>query len=255
MGIQFFTSIPIRYEVPMDRPHIHSAIKMFPMLGLLQGILYGVFMYALLHWTPLSPLAVAFFVWLALIVITGGIHLDGWMDCSDAYFSYRDRVKRLEIMKDSRIGAFGVLSVMVLLSAKFLFIFEVVLWSVDETFILIVLIPFLGKMVMGILLLNVKSAKEEGLGFMFQQAASQRTLWNYPIYLVLMGLLILWGWSNALIGFVVFIVIALIFIIVMSRKIVKWFGGVTGDVLGASVEGVECLLWMSVWLWHYFVMG
>ena len=47
----------------------------------------------------------------------------------------------------------------------------------------------------------------------------------------------------------------LLFLIVISRKIVRWFGGITGDVLGASVEGVECLLWMMVWLWLYFVMG
>ena len=54
----------------------------------------------LFNWTPFSPLAAAFFVWLALIVLTGGIHLDGWMDASDAFFSYRDKQKRLEIMKD-----------------------------------------------------------------------------------------------------------------------------------------------------------
>ena len=80
MCIQFFTSIPIPYEVPMDRSHINKAIKMFPVLGFLQGILYSAILYVLLQWTPFSPLAIAFFIWLALIIITGGIHLDGWMD-------------------------------------------------------------------------------------------------------------------------------------------------------------------------------
>ncbi len=253
MCIQFFTSIPIPYEVPMDRTHINKAIKMFPVLGLLQGVLYSAILYVLLQWTPLSPLAMAFFIWLGLIIITGGIHLDGWMDCSDAYFSYRDQAKRLEIMKDPKIGAFGVLSVIVLLSARFLFIYEIVLRSVDHTFLFIVLIPFLGKIVMGILLLNVKSAKKEGLGSIFKQAASHRTLWIYPVYLVVMGLIILFVWPKAMDGFLLLVLAALLLLLVISRKIVKWFGGITGDVLGASVEGVELLLWMMVWLWHYFV--
>lgn len=48
--------------------------------------------------------------------------------------------------------------------------------------------------------------------------------------------------------------VVLVFAIYYSRKIVHWFGGITGDVLGASVEGVEFILWMVVWLLHYYVM-
>ena len=255
MCIQFFTSIPIPYEVPMDRRHINMAIKMFPVLGLLQGFLYGILAYALIGWTPLSALATAFIIWLSLIVITGGIHLDGWMDCSDAFFSYRDRAKRLEIMKDPRMGAFGVLSVIVILSARFLFIYEIVVMAVDVSYLFIVLIPFIGKMVMGVLLMSVKSAKEDGLGTLFKQAASKRTLWIYPIYLLLILLLILFLWPKAVLGVLLLVIVAFLFILVASRKIMNWFGGITGDVLGASVEGVEILLWMTVWLWHYFAMG
>ena len=115
-----------------------------------------------------------------LFVLTGGIHLDGWMDASDAFFSYRDRQKRLEIMKDPRVGAFGVLSVMVLLSARFLFIYEISLRAFDATFVLIVLIPFLSKSVMGILLIKVRAAKEEGLGTLFKQAATRHTFGFIP---------------------------------------------------------------------------
>ena len=91
MGIQFFTSIPIPYAVPMDRAHIERAVRTLPLLGLMQGAVYAGLLYLLLNWTPLSPLASAFFVWLALIFVTGGIHLDGWMDASDAFFSFREK--------------------------------------------------------------------------------------------------------------------------------------------------------------------
>ena len=83
----------------------------------------------------------------------------------------------------------------------------------------------------------------------------QRTLWIYPIYLLLILLLILFLWPKAVLGALLLVIVAFLFILVASRKIMNWFGGITGDVLGASVEGVEILLWMTVWLWHYFAMG
>lgn len=255
MSIQFFTSIPIPYEVPMDRIHIEKAIKMFPLLGFLQGIFYAFLLYGFIHWTPFSPLAVAFAIWLSLIVLTGGLHLDGWMDASDAFFSYRDKQKRLEIMKDPRIGAFGVLSVIVLLSARFLFIYEITLQAVKVTHFLIVLIPFFSKSVMGILLLKIRAAKEDGLGTLFKNASTPRTLWIYPVYVVTVfgGMLLML--PEAVNGFLLLLIIATLFLLIAARKIVKWFGGITGDVLGASVEGVETVLWMTLWLWHYFVTG
>ena len=254
MSIQFFTSIPIPYEVPMDRDHIEKAIKTFPLLGLMQGMFYAFLLYGLIQWTPLSPLAAAFFVWLSLIVLTGGIHLDGWMDASDAFFSYRDQQRRLEIMKDPRVGAFGVLSVMVLLSARFLFIYEITLRTFDATFVLIVLIPFLSKSVMGILLIKVRAAKEEGLGTLFKQAATRYTLWIYPVYMVLVLGGILLTYPVATSGVLLLMAMAILSLLFAARKAVKWFGGITGDVIGASVEGVELVLWMTLWLWHYFVM-
>lgn len=255
INLQFFTSIPISIALPMDRDHLEKAIRTFPLVGLFQGSLYAFILYAFLEWTPFSILVAAFAVWLAGIVLTGGIHLDGWMDASDAFFSYRDQKKRLEIMSDPRTGAFGVLSVFVLLSTRFVFIYEIVLLASSVSYFLIALIPFFGKMMMGILLLKVKAAKEEGLGFLFQQSASSKTLYIYPIYLLIIagaaGLIM----EPALFGVLIMIVISVLLFFFLSKKVNTWFGGMTGDVLGASVEGTEVLLWMVVWLLHYFAMG
>jgi adenosylcobinamide-GDP ribazoletransferase len=255
MGIQFFTSIPIPYAVPMDRAHIERAVRTLPLLGLMQGAVYAGLLYLLLNWTPLSPLASAFFVWLALIFVTGGIHLDGWMDASDAFFSFRERDKRLEIMKDPHMGAFGVLSVIVLLSARFLFIYEIVLHAVDVVYVLIMLIPFLSKSLTGVLIIKVRAAKEDGLGTMFKKAAGRYTLWFYPLYIAIV-LAALWlVQPEAIGGAFILVLMTGLFILLAARKAVKWFGGITGDVLGASIEGVEIVLWMTLWLWHYFVTG
>lgn len=252
INLQFFTTIPIRLALPMDKKHLERAIQTFPLLGLLQGGIYAGILYAMVEWTPFSALAAAFGLWLASIIVTGGIHLDGWIDSSDAFFSYGDKDKRLEIMKDPRTGAFGVLSVVVLLSAKFFFIYEIITRLQSATYLLAIAIPFVSKMLMGILLVLVKPAKNEGLGALFRNASSKRTLWIYPVYLLLFAATsFLTGLS---ICFASYVLAAILVFLFLRKKIIEWFGGITGDTLGASVELTEVLLWMTMWLLHYFAM-
>lgn len=250
INLQFFTAIPVPIEIPMEQDLLRRAVQTFPLLGLFQGLIYSVLFYVLKEWTPFSHLADAFFLWLATILLTGGIHLDGWMDASDAYFSYRDQEKRLEIMKDPRTGAFGVISILVLLSCRFLFIYESTMNIKSISYILMAAIPFLSKSVMGVLLVTVKSAKNEGLGSLFQRAASPKVLGIYPLYIL--GLLFL-AYKNILLAGLL-VIVSTGCVVFCRRKAVKWFGGITGDVLGASIEGTESMLWMTVWLLHYFVM-
>ncbi|MGG0717853.1 adenosylcobinamide-GDP ribazoletransferase [Robertmurraya massiliosenegalensis] len=254
LNLQFFTAVPIRSALPMDKQHLRSSIKSFPLVGLLQGILYSTLLYLLNEWSPFSVLAMAFLIWLAMIVITGGIHLDGWMDASDAYFSYQDQAKRLEIMKDPRSGAFGVLSVIVLLSSRFLFIYEIISSMTFVSYFMIMLIPFLGKSIMGLVLITIPSAKKDGLAALFQEAGNRRSLVVYPIYLLLFSAFLLIWWGGFFWPLLIFIGIALLCYWFVRVKAKKWFGGITGDVLGASVEGTEIILWMTLWLLHYFAM-
>jgi adenosylcobinamide-GDP ribazoletransferase len=254
IDLQFFTAIPITLELPMDKGHLRRAVQAFPLLGLFQGIIYSTLFYLFLEHTPFSHLAVAFLLWLVTILLPGGIHLDGWMDASDAYFSYQGQEKRLEIMQDPRIGAFGVLSIIILLSSRFLFIYEITVNGHFLSFIFITVIPFLSKSVMGALLLTVKSAKNEGLGSLFQSASAPSALWIYPVYLgALLFPVVLFTNGFLLVGLL--ILVAAGCLLFCRRKAVKWFGGITGDVLGASGEGTELILWMVVWLLHYFVMA
>ncbi len=254
INLQFFTAIPIKLELPMDQAHLRRSVQTFPLLGLFQGLIYSFLLYAVLTWTPFSHTAAAFLLWLATILLTGGIHLDGWMDASDAYFSYQNLEKRLAIMKDPRTGAFGVISIIVLLSCRFFFIFELTSAVHFMTYILIAALPFLSKNVMGAMLIMVKSAKSEGLGRMFQEAAPAKVLWIYPLYMVVFLFTALFlGGEFMRLGILIMAAAASYFI--CRRNALKWFGGITGDVLGASVEGTELILWTVMWLLHYFVMG
>ncbi|MGJ7909781.1 adenosylcobinamide-GDP ribazoletransferase [Neobacillus sp. LXY-1] len=253
IGLQFFTAIPITKELPIDQSHLKRTIQAFPLVGLFQGILYSLLFFVMREYTPFSHLAMSFLLWLAMILLTGGIHLDGWMDASDAFFSYRDKEKRLEIMKDPRTGAFGVISILILLSSRFLFLYEITITNQNSAYFLIMTIPFLSKTIMGVMLLTVKSAKQEGLGYLFQSAAGASALTIYPVYLLVYFIGSLFFFNHILfMGILIFS--AVVFCLFCRRKAMKWFGGITGDVLGATVEGAELFLWMIVWLLHYFVM-
>src|SRR5699024_11904802 len=83
------------------KKNIERAVQTFPVLGLIQGIIFAGSFYLLIEWTHLSALAIAFIIWLLCIILTGGLHLDGWMDSSDAYFSYGNKEDRLQIGRAS----------------------------------------------------------------------------------------------------------------------------------------------------------
>ncbi|KMY52031.1 adenosylcobinamide-GDP ribazoletransferase [Peribacillus loiseleuriae] len=254
INLQFFTAIPVKKQLPMDEPFIRRAVQTFPLAGLTLGLLVSGSLYVLIEWTPLSLLVISFVVWLLTIILTGGLHLDGWMDASDAFFSYQDKEKRLEIMSDPRTGAFGVLSVIVLLSARFLFIYEIISRMNLDFYFLIILIPTLSKMVMGVLLYTIPLAKQDGLAAFFQRAAKKSSIQVYGLYLIGVLLMAFYISIPLLYMSLVMIIVACIFFLLIRRKSVIWFGGITGDVLGASVEGVELILWLTVWALPYFAM-
>lgn len=255
LNLQFLSIIPFPMDVPIEKNNIERAVQTFPVLGLVQGGIYAGLFYLLTEWTHLSSLAIAFIIWLLFIILTGGLHLDGWMDASDAYFSYRKKEDRLRIMEDANIGAFGVLSVIVLLAARFLFIYEVVLMVHSSTIFFLFVIPFLGKILMGMVLTNVPLAKRKGMAHFYREAIQTKTLWIYPLYIFLMLCISAFLSLYLLICLSMMLLMTYMMYLLINRKAKKWFDGITGDVTGASVEGVETVLWMIVWLLHYFAMG
>src|SRR5699024_7457764 len=104
ISYQVSTVIAIQKQVQTTSHNIEPPTRTFPIFGGMLGLIISGIAFTAMEWTPLSPLAIAFLLWVLPIVLTGGIHLDGWIDTNDAFFSYRDPSKRLEIMTDPRTG-------------------------------------------------------------------------------------------------------------------------------------------------------
>ncbi|WP_152656887.1 adenosylcobinamide-GDP ribazoletransferase [Oceanobacillus sp. CFH 90083] len=254
VNLQFFTSIPINASLSLDQNQLKYALRTFPLLGLIQGGIYAAFLFGLQSFTPLTDLMMALFLWLLLIILSGGIHLDGWIDTSDAYFSYKDPEKRLAIMKDPRVGAFGVLSVIVFLFTRFIVLYELIQAAHLNALLFIIFIPFLGKMLLGVLLQLLPPARTDGMASFFQQGKSSSLFGVYAIYLVLIGACVTWLQISCLPAYVLFIGVTLITGFFIAKFITKNFIGLTGDTLGASSEGMELLLWLTLLLLHSCAM-
>ncbi|WP_171050791.1 adenosylcobinamide-GDP ribazoletransferase [Bacillus sp. BHET2] len=247
LNLQFFTTIPVRKPFDVGQHEMKWMVRTFPLLGMCLGMILSGGFVVLDTFTHMSPLALSFFIWVMPIILTGGLHLDGYMDASDGFFSYRDKEKRLEIMKDPRVGAFGVLSLVVLLSSRFLFIYESVLYTHSELIGMVLLcIPFFSRLVMGASLVTIPAAQKSGMGYGFSKHMTRHeVLWMVTALLAGGMVLFYLDWFYLYVGFTLVTLVAFWWV---YSKSIKWFGGMTGDTVGGSVEGVEWILWMTIWL-------
>jgi adenosylcobinamide-GDP ribazoletransferase len=122
-AVMLLTRTPVGrfYRHEPDETLAHSVVY-FPLVGLLVGIVGGLAGWAatLIFPVPLAVLACM----LSTVVITGGFHEDGLADAADGLFGGHTPARRLEIMKDSRIGTYGAVALWFTLTAKFLLLQE-----------------------------------------------------------------------------------------------------------------------------------
>ncbi|MBW7649624.1 adenosylcobinamide-GDP ribazoletransferase [Anoxybacillus sp. ST4] len=240
LAVQFLTVLPLRMQVDWNERTGRIAVLSFPLVGAMIGALL-VAQHALLF-GHISLLVLSFLLLFSSIFLSGGLHADGWMDCSDAYFSYRDQQRRLEIMSDSRVGAFAVLSLFFLLGFRFIFMFETIAhFSLFSLFCL----PLLSRLGMTLLLLTAPLAKQTGMASSFRQHVDRR----FVPFVAMYGGVCLFSRET-----LVLFLALMLFYVIAKAFVVKQFGGVTGDVLGAFIEGSETFLWFVMWLLHAFAI-
>jgi adenosylcobinamide-GDP ribazoletransferase len=108
---------------------------------------------------------------------------------------------------------------------------------------------------MGSILVHVPEAKKDGLGSYFKKAINGNITFVYLTYAAVSLAALLFFYKDAFLDVFLLLISSIIGYFFLAKKIVKWFGGLTGDLLGAAVEGTELLLWAIIWLLHYFVMA
>ena len=121
-AIRFFTRLPIPGPWGYDSAPLKRAIRYYPAVGIIVGVIGAlVFFLVSAFWT--KPVAVLAAI-AAIAYITGAIHEDGWTDTIDGFGGGWTKDRILEIMKDSRVGSFGVCALTILLLGRFLALCE-----------------------------------------------------------------------------------------------------------------------------------
>ena len=205
------------------------AVGFFPWVGLaLGGLLLGVD--SLLR-SFLSPYLAAVMVVAAWLFLMRALHFDGFLDIFDGLFGGFSPIRRLEIMKDPRVGAFGVAAGVLLIFAK-LFAIS----ALNTRPAAFILAPVLARWAMSIAIVAFPYARQQGLGVDMKSHAG----WPQVVISSLFTLLVAWlavqGWGLAL----VVMIAALLFL--SARYMLTLLPGLTGDSYGFICELVELVV-------------
>lgn len=161
-ALRFLTALPLP-EAEVDPKRLGRSAVYFPAVGVLLGLLLALEDALLgLVWPPLLRSTA---VVVTLILLTGGLHLDGLMDSCDGLFGRRDPEQRLAIMRDSRAGSFGVLGAVSIVLLKVAALATVGAWLRPAG---LVMAPVLGRAAMVLAIWRFPYARPQGLGRAFK---------------------------------------------------------------------------------------
>ncbi|WP_033541787.1 adenosylcobinamide-GDP ribazoletransferase [Planococcus sp. CAU13] len=242
LALQFFSVFPIRKNLPMERQHVTAMYVQLPVIGILMGGMLAASAFLLRDATDASSLLIGFLITFLSIAMTGGLHMDGLADAADAYFSYQDKERRLEIMGDPRIGAFGAIALILTITGKIIIISETVL-SVSVW--LILFIPVISRIGLLFLFSLTSTSKYSGLAAFFRNKANLSVITVFAMawmVVVAAAIIVLTGWQSGIALLAAFLIASFLYRLWCNKN----FGGVTGDLFGAYVEGIELSLWIMI---------
>jgi adenosylcobinamide-GDP ribazoletransferase len=237
-ALSFLTILPVGHPPLSEKKELARTMAFFPLVGLIIGLIlaFGYYLFSFLF-------SGALVLWLTiglLAFLTRGLHLDGFADTMDGLGSGGPREKVLEVMRDSRIGAFGVIGLILLIGAKYLALDQIPSLSLPPT---LILMAVMGRNAMVLVCYRSPYGRSgEGLAKPFLENLSTRE--------VLVSSALTLGIAFVLIGvkgIAIFLGIGL-FSLGYRLFFLRKLGGVTGDILGAANELVEllCLLLLVI---------
>jgi len=228
-AVAFLTRLPIpRY--PFAAADWPKSAVYYPVVGALLGLLlWGVSQLSAWLLTDLLAAVLTLVFW---IYITGGLHLDGWMDLADGIGSSRPREQALAIMKDSRVGAMGVLAACSLLATKGAAVYE--LCSLHGQFSL-VFVPLVARTHLLVAIRCWPYLSGSGSGSGLRDGLSI----GYLLFAGAAVLAVCWWLGGYPLLFV--FCLTLLYSLGFSGYLRKRLGGYTGDGYGALIESTETL--------------
>lgn len=246
-AMRFLSTLPIPGSAQLFRTDTGDArlflgSAYFPLVGLLLAALLYIFVW--LIGSLVSSLVLAALLVVLLVLLTGGLHLDGLMDSCDGLFGGRSPESKLEIMRDSRVGSFGVLGGICILLLKFALLASLNLQLIPLA--LLTILP-ISRWTMVQAMYAFPSARAKGLGAAFRQTVTRDRL----ICAAVLTLIIVW-FASHLVGLMLWFCATLITWLI-GRWISSALGGLTGDSYGTLAEVMEVMLLLLFTLLRFWL--
>ncbi len=228
MALKFLTIIPLPKQREVSPEEVGRSIGYFPLVGIIIGLIL-----AGLNWllSLLLPSAVVnALLIISLAVISGALHLEGFVDTCDGIAGHKTPEERWQVMHDSRAGAFGIVGVVLLLLVKY-----ISLNNIPESLMMVTLLlmPVLSRWVMVYAVFAYPYARPSGLGKVFKEGAS----WSRLVIATLIALAV--SISLAQLAGLAIMFAVWVIVIAMAAYLKRKFSGLTGDTYGAINELAE----------------
>lgn len=226
-ALRFLTIVPVPGLSPGPEGALARSIGYFPLVGALIGLLLvGVGAIAGRFWDDWVRVVAIVIAW---AIITAGLHLDGLSDTFDALLSWQSRERKLEIMKDSRIGAMGAIALIAVVLLKV----ALAHGAGNGWLRVVALAPILGRWAASYAIWWFPPARADGLGREFQSQIRRVDLVLASATALVLALVL--GGTRGLIA------LALVWIVaqVLAMRWTHELGGLTGDTYGALCEIAE----------------
>lgn len=250
-AIMFYTRIPCPAWVDHNDDYISKSTRYFPLIGWMVGIVAGGG-YLLGEWL-VSPLFGIVLSFAGSVLLTGAFHEDGFADVCDGFGGGWTKEKILAIMKDSRVGAYGVIGLVLLYLIKT----SLLLKLVEAKDGLTMLMVFAGAHALSRFIASTfvftHNYVREGDGSKSKPVARHSGYANLFLA-ALFGILPVFLLSYWIENYLLLVLIPILYLvkIMLGRYFTRWIGGYTGDCLGASQQVIEtCFYFFSLLLWKF----
>jgi len=229
VSLQFLTRIPVPFVKTVDPVPLAQAMRMFAIAGGIIGAVNGLLVVGLSFLLLPDVMAAAIAIGFGLF-LTGAIHEDGLADTADGLLGGKTRERRLEIMRDSRIGTYGASALVLAILCKASAYHTLgELKPLHAILILAATGAFSRAMVVD-MMWATRSARSDGLASMAGRPTRAAALFS----IITGGALTVWaGWFIAPIAGIEAMLVALVITALMRRAATRLVGGQTGDICGA----------------------
>ncbi len=225
LALQFLTIIPVKIK-GIGKGSLAKSLIYFPLIGLLLGIALAV-VNNLLQNLSFPEFSINIILVVLLMILTGGIHLDGLADSADAFLSRKNEDEMLAIMRDSHIGVMGVLALISVVLLKIAFLSSI---GISSKIAALILICVLSRWSMVFAIFLFPYARKEGKAKVFFEGINLKI---FVVAAIITSVLAFAAWKVK--GLKVFTAVS-IKSYTIQRFVNNKINGITGDTLGALCE-------------------